>query len=236
MDQQRVCKASKYSLPFKAVSYCYELINYFLLKYRFSIVYYYYADLKIVSFINELRIRRDLLLTFTESVQLYELAKSTVKLKGDFAEVGTYKGGSSKIIASVKGDKKLHLFDTFEGLPKTSGKDKYFDKGEYYASLEDVKNFLKEYKRVYFYKGIFPNTAQKLINPKFSFVHLDVDLYKSTKESLEYFYPKMVKGGVIISHDYPSSVGVKRAFDEFMKNIPEIVVKLSGNQGLLVKN
>lgn len=235
MSTDRVCKSSKYSLLFKIVSYAYELINYFLLKFRFAVVYYYYVDIKVLNFINELRIKRNLLLTFTESMQLYELAKSAVKIEGDFAEVGIYRGGSAKVIASVKKGKKLHLFDTFEGLPKTTKEDRYFDQGEYSASLEDVKKFLSDYDNVYFYKGIFPRSAKKINKTKYAFVHLDVDLYRSTKESLEYFYPKMSKGGVIVSHDFPSSVGVKQAFDEFMKGKPEIVIKLSGNQGLMIK-
>ena len=44
-------------------------------------------------------------------------AKITGKVTGDIAEVGVYKGGSAKIICSAKGDRHLHLFDTFAAFP-----------------------------------------------------------------------------------------------------------------------
>ena len=236
MNQSRVCRSNDYSLIFKVVSIIYETINYFLLKGRFAILYYYYADSKLLNFINELRIKRYLLLTVNESMQVYECAKAALKIKGDYAEVGVYKGGSAKIIALVKSDKQLHLFDTFEGLPQTSKKDKYFNTGEYSAPLEQVQDLLNEYNNVYFYKGIFPKTTTKISHIRFSFVHLDVDLYQSTLDGLEYFYPRMNKGGLILTHDYPSSVGVKKACDEFISSRPESILKLSGNQGLIVKS
>lgn len=236
MNDIRVCKSSDYSLVFKIASIIYEIINYLLLKIRLAIVYYYYTDLKLLNFVNELRIKRDLLLTVPESLQLFECAKAARKIKGDFAEVGIYRGGSAKILAEVKGKKKLHLFDTFGGLPKVSKKDKYFNPGQYSAPLDYAKNLLAGYFNLFFYKGVFPETIVELKKDiKFSFVHLDVDLYKSTKDCLEYFYPRMHKGGIILSHDYPSSVGAKRAVDEFMKDKPEAILKLSGNQGLIVK-
>src|SRR5665647_1277936 len=52
-----------------------------------------------------------------EACQLFALAEAAAKIEGDMAEVGTYKGGSAKIICEVKGNTPLHLFDTFEGLP-----------------------------------------------------------------------------------------------------------------------
>lgn len=235
MNDIRVCKSSDYSLVFKIASIIYEIINYLLLKIRLAIVYYYYTDLQLLNLINELRIKRDLLLTVPESLQLFECAKAARKIKGDFAEVGVYKGGSAKIIALVKGGKQLHLFDTFKGLPQTCKKDKYFKTGEYSAPLERVQGLLNKYNNVHFYKGIFPKTTITLSHIRFSFVHLDADLYKSTKDCLEYFYPRMHKGGIILSHDYPSSVGAKRAVDEFMKDKPEAILKLFGNQGLIVK-
>lgn len=235
MDETRVCRSTDYSLPFKIISLIYEVINYLLLKFRFAIQYYYYADLKVLDFINELRFSHDLLLTVPESLQLYEIAKVAVRIKGDYAEVGVYRGGSAKIIALVKGAKKLHLFDTFSGLPPVDKKDKYFKPGEYVASLEYVKDLCKDDSNLYFYQGVFPASAKKAARKRYALVHLDVDLYQSTKDCLEYFYPKMSKGGMILSHDYPSSVGVKKAFDEFMKNKPELVIKLFGNQCLIVK-
>ncbi len=236
MKQNRVCKSSQYSLAFKIASLIYEVVNYVLLKWKLALVYYYYWDKDLLDFINNLRIKRDLLLTLTEAMQLHECAKAAGKIKGDYAEVGVYKGGSAKVIAQVKGSKRLHLFDTFAGLPAISRQDKYFGQGEYVASLPYVQKLLLGYRKINFYPGLFPKTNTGLKADNFAFVHVDVDLYKSTKDALEYFYPKMSVGGMILSHDYPSSVGVKKAFDEFFKDKIEIVLKLSGNQGLVFKS
>jgi len=71
---------------------------------------------------------------------------------------------------------------------------------------------------------------------KFAFVHLDVDLYQSTQDCLEWFYPRMSRGGVIVSHDYLSATqGVKRVFDEFFADKPEPILELSGSQCLVIK-
>ena len=156
--------------------------------------------------------------------------KKPKKIKGDIAEVGVYKGGSAKLICEAKGDKPLHLFDTFEGLPKVSKfDDRKLLKGMFNAPLEDVKRIiLKKYRNVFFYKGLFPETAQLVKNKLFSFVHLDVDLYKSTKSCLEFFYPRINKGGIIISHDFGLR-GVRKAFDEFFKDKPELIIEIPGS-------
>lgn len=129
------------------------------------------------------------LLSFREMGNLYIYAKKAENLPGDLAEVGVYRGGSAKIISEAKGKKNFHLFDTFAGLPKPdSSQDDLLVKGEMKnTSLKEVKANLKEYSNLYFYKGMFPKTAGPISKRKFSFVHLDVDLYKSTKDCLNFF-------------------------------------------------
>ena len=61
-----------------------------------------------------------------EAFTVYSLAKSQSKLSGDMAEVGVFQGGSAKLICEAIGDKKLHLFDIFEGLPELTDKDTHF--------------------------------------------------------------------------------------------------------------
>ncbi|MCP4540392.1 MAG: hypothetical protein GY832_24910 [Chloroflexi bacterium] len=62
-----------------------------------------------------------------------------------------------------------------------------------------------------YHPGLFPKTGAFVSEKEFSFVYLDVDVYQSTKESLEFFYPRMTKGGIILSHDYQYP-GVRQAF------------------------
>ncbi|KKQ27327.1 MAG: hypothetical protein A3H17_04225 [Candidatus Levybacteria bacterium RIFCSPLOWO2_12_FULL_37_14] len=191
--------------------------------------------LSIIRLITNIKSEGRMLLQYSEAYMIYMLVKNTAKIKGDLAEVGAYTGGSAKLICEAKGDREVYLFDTFEGLPKTTKLDTSFKSGEYPASYEDVRNYLKEYSHVHLIKGIFPKSAEKIKDNKFSFVHLDVDIYTSTKESLKFFYPRMNKGGAIISHDYVSSNGVRKAFDDFFKNKKEYLLQVSDSQCLIIK-
>ncbi len=170
----------------------------------------------------------EMLLDDLQAYQIHLAVKKTEKIEGEIAEVGVYKGGSAKLICETTKKKKLHLFDTFEGLPDLTRHDsnKQFNKGEYSAQLEMVKESLEKYSNVFFYKGFFPATSGPVKNKKFSLVHLDVDIYESTLSCLTFFYPRMSRGGVIVSHDYPDAVGVKKAFDEFFEDKPEIIIEL----------
>ncbi len=159
----------------------------------------------------------------------------TAKIEGEIAEVGVFRGASAKVICEAKGDRALHLFDTFEGLPQPGEQDTEFHKGQYARSIESVSEYLKGYSNVKLYKGIFPATSGPVRDRQFSFVHLDVDLYESTTAALEFFYPRMSPGGIIISHDYVEFAGVRHAFDEFFANKIEPVIELTGNQCLVVK-
>ncbi|MFC1707356.1 TylF/MycF/NovP-related O-methyltransferase, partial [Planctomycetota bacterium] len=71
----------------------------------------------------------------------------------------------------------------------------------------------------------------------FSFVNLDVDLYQCTSDALKFFYPRVSRGGMMLSHDYlyTPAPGVKQAFDEFFADKPESVIPLWDTQCLVVK-
>ena len=160
---------------------------------------------------------------------------STAKVEGDLAEVGVFRGTSAKVICEAKGDRALHLFDTFEGLPPTGHFDSGFQAGQYACSLESVRDYLKDFANVQFYKGYFPMTGEPVKSRGFAFVHLDVDLFESTMAALGFFYPRMNLGAILVSHDYVEFAGVRRAFDEFFEHKSEPVIELSGNQCLVVK-
>jgi hypothetical protein len=107
------------------------------------------------------------------------------------------------------------------------------------TSLEAVQRYLSSFSRIFFHKGFFPESARELVQKSlvFSLVHLDADIYESTRAGLDFFYPRTVKGGIILSHDYRSlhCPGVKRAFDEFFADKPESVIELWKTQCLVVK-
>lgn len=161
-------------------------------------------------------------------------------LSGNIAEVGVYKGGSAEIIAKAKEEsKKFYLFDTFEGMPEVNEKDNYCKKGDFnHTSFDFVQNGLKDYKNIFIYKGIFPKENSEFIEQEtFSLVHIDVDIYKSYKDCLEFFYPRMVHGGIIVLDDYNHEhcQGAKLATDEFMHGKNEKLIWHMFSQVCIIK-
>jgi hypothetical protein len=170
-----------------------------------------------------------------EAFQVMACARAAGRLAGDFAEVGVFRGASAKLIAEVKGARRLHLFDTFEGLPKPEAIDTEHKEREYACDLDFVRGYLSRYPNIVFHKGLFPASAAQMGDTTFSFVHLDVDLYRSTLDCLGFFYPRMVKGGIVLSHDYSTTPGVRKAFDEFYEGKAEPVIEVSTSQVLSVR-
>jgi O-methyltransferase len=195
-----------------------------------------HKDRETIRMIRRVRRERHSLLTGYESYIVYTFARGLSKRPGEMAEVGVFRGGSAKLLCEAKGDKPLHLFDTFEGLPQASSPDgKVHNVGQYTCSLESVQEYLKDYPEVHLYKGCFPETAGAIADRQFCFAHFDVDLYDSTKACLEFFYSRMTPGGVMISHDYSLLAGVRQAFDEFFADKPDPVVELPSTQCMVIK-
>lgn len=153
---------------------------------------------------------------------LEENAKTCERLLGAAVEVGVYHGGSLVRIANLLKDKIFYGIDTFEGMPEPCERDLH-KKGNFadcdYGFMVDF--FKTVLPRVNLIKGFFPSPAvMKRINHKiFCFVHVDVDLYQSTKDCLEYFVPRLVPGGILIVDDYgfATTPGAKQAVDEYVE-------------------
>lgn len=192
---------------------------------------------KLLDHYRSIKKETRILLVDAEAIQISEAVRAANKIPGAIGEVGTFRGGSARLMAEAsEGKKDIHTFDTFEGLPPLEEFDaKRFTEGQFATSEDAVRAYLKPFPSVHIYKGFFPDSAGPIKDTKFSFVHLDVDIYTSTKDSLIFFYPRMNPGGIIISHDYANAEGVRRAFDEFFADKPEAVIGLSGSQCLVVK-
>ncbi len=196
----------------------------------------FHKDKDVLRLLKRVRKERSCLLTGNETFAIYATARAYAHLPGEMAEVGAYQGVSAKLICEAKGDKEFHVFDTFEGLPPPSGSDvPRYKPSQYYCSLESVQQYLKDYPNVHFYKGLFPETAKGLEDKKFCFVHIDVDLYESTKACLDWFYPRLLPGAILISHDYSLLAGVRAAFTEFFADKPERPIELPTTQCMIVK-
>ncbi len=177
---------------------------------------------------------------FSKQLRFYSLIQLVSKsLKKneifDFVECGCWRGHSSFIISKLihKYKKKInfHIFDSFEGLSVSTKEDgSYYNQSQEYQknlinhfkSSEEFlkKEVLNDFEFVKIYKGWIPERFNEVKDKKFSFIHIDLDLHKPITDTLEFFYPKLVKGGIIICDDYNSSQfpGAKRAWDEFFKD------------------
>ena len=193
-------------------------------------------DQQVVSLLKQVRRERTSLLSAFEAYNIYSLALSMSRLPGAMAEVGVFQGASARLICEAKGDKTLRLFDTFEGLPQGCDKDNGVHRtGMYACSLESVSEYLSDYPQVEYYQGLFPDSASDTPDGEYCFVHFDVDLYEGTLACLEYFYPRMVPGGIMVSHDYGLLAGVEAAFTEFFSDKPEPVIDMPTTQCMVVK-
>ena len=156
-------------------------------------------------------------------------------ITGSVAECGVFMGEFAREINRVFPSSKLYLFDTFAGfderdlsversLNEAGDGNQYanFTAGHFNIAREDVviKN-LPHPQNAVICKGYFPETTNSIGAESFCFVNLDFDLYNPTLAGLEYFYPRMVKGGVILIHDYFAEAckGVKTAVKEFENKV-----------------
>ena len=176
---------------------------------------------------------------------------SIKNLDEDFLECGVFKGFSSLLLRSI--EEKLSnfninnyfLIDSFEGLSDILEEDKPIKpqvyqnkKGNLKANIEHVENLFKYFKNVNIVKGWIPKVFDLLDEKNnYKFVHIDVDLYQPTFDSLNYIYDKVVKGGIIITDDYrsPSFPGNQKAWEKYFnsKNIRSL--SLPSGQAVVIK-
>lgn len=184
-----------------------------------------------------------------------QFLRYAVGLDGDVAECGAFKGLSSFVfcnyirLASSEFDGGgYHIFDSFEGLSEPSTQDvseqgaatideKFQKAGAFHGSLETVKSTLRDFPRIEYHRGWIPQSFEGIPEKQYKFVHLDLDLYEPIKGSVEYFYPRMVKGGVIVIDEYgfPRWPGARKAVDEYCNDHGITPLSLTTGNGVLIK-
>jgi O-methyltransferase len=178
---------------------------------------------------------------------LYSMARSVADLDGHTAECGVFVGGSSHLMceAMARDGREHHVFDSFEGLSDPEAIDRpakaetfQWKKHDLATPVEVVRRNLSRFPRVYLHAGWIPEKFHEVKDLRFAMVHVDVDLYQPTLDSIAFFYERMVPGGILLCDDYGSTgcPGAKKAFDEFVAEKPEHhVVHLPTGQGFIVK-
>lgn len=180
--------------------------------------------------------------------------KAASNLKGNVAECGVFRGLSSYVFCrylqlSQPGytGQGIVLFDSFEGLSTPTIEDdvtadafidrEHRQKGAFHGGLQTVRNTLRDFPAVTYHPGWIPKVFEAVPEAAYSFVHIDVDLYDPTKGAIEYFFPRLVLGGIIVCDDYGFLhwPGAKRAIDEYClpRGIP--VIPLTTGQCVVIK-
>ncbi len=177
--------------------------------------------------------------------ELWHLVKETAKLEGALIEVGVWKGGSGTLIAKnakLNGIKdKVYLCDTFTGVVKAGEKDSRYKGGEHSdTTKETVEKVIDKLKldNTKILIGIFPEETSKLVSDNtFRFCHIDVDVYQSAKDIVEWLWPKLVIGGMIVFDDYgfQGCDGVTRFVNEEKNKKDRLIIHNLNGHAILIK-
>ncbi len=156
--------------------------------------------------------------------ELWHLLAQVSHLPGDVLEVGTWRGGTGGLLGRRAKELNLEcevfLCDTFEGVVKTSEKDESYSGGEHAdTSLPTVQELTGklELSNIRILQGIFPeDTADQIADRKFRFCHIDVDVYQSGKDILDWVWLRMDVGAVVVFDDFgfASTTGITRLVHE----------------------
>jgi O-methyltransferase len=180
---------------------------------------------------------------------LHQLLLQTEHVHGDVVECGVYKGGSAAMLAydlaTLGSVRLLHLFDTFSGMPQADPARDWHKAGDFAdTTLDTAKAAVGDRHEpfVQWHAGtipaIFHETDWATVGTAISFAHVDVDLYQSVLDCLEWIWPRLWVGGVIVLDDYgfPTCPGAREAVDEFFRARPAMPLVLGTGQAVVFKS
>ena len=191
--------------------------------------------------------------TMTSVERLYSLHKCVehivaAEVPGDLAECGVWRGGScmmmaTSLLGSGTSDRRIMMFDTFEGHPMPDperdvdlwGNSGYEEwrrqteegtvKGWGMAELDDVRENMASTgypaEKLDFIKGLVEDTVPANVPARLCLLRLDTDWYESTRVALTHLYPRLSPGGILILDDYGHYKGQRQAVDEYLAKTGE---------------
>ncbi|MDQ2913480.1 MAG: TylF/MycF family methyltransferase [Chloroflexota bacterium] len=178
---------------------------------------------------------------------IYQIGRYALTRTGEFAECGTFRGGTAHLIAAMiqrlaTTRPRLHLFDTFAGMPATSLPHRdHHRPGDFSdTSLGQVQERLRDYDFVDFHPGLIPATFSEVSSAgPIAFVHVDVDIYPSVLACCEWFWPRLAEGGVMVFDDYGFPVyrnAARAAIDDYFGSRSIQPIVLSTGQALVIRS
>lgn len=166
----------------------------------------------------------------------------TKRLPGEIWELGVYRGGSALFFKRMTSNEPkrpiIRLFDSFEGLPlPTENVDRHAAGDFADTSLEEVRALLGDDTFIDYRKGWIPHTFGGLETSSIRAAHIDLDLYQPILDAIQFVYPRLIAGGVVVFDDYgfDSCPGARRAIDEYFRDTLEVPLALPTGQAVVVK-
>ena len=166
-------------------------------------------------------------------------------LDGDFVECGVNRAFlSTSVIESINfksmKDKNFYLVDTYCGIVEDLLTDE--DRAAHWNEYPDVYDFVvdsfKDFDNVHVIKGAVPDILPSVPAEKVAYLSIDMNCVAPERAALEYFWPKMVTGGLIIIDDYlfRGHEAQKKSADEFAESVGARILSMPTGQGLLIKS
>lgn len=176
-------------------------------------------------------------------------AQHAAKLEGDFVECGVNTGIMSRAVIHYvdfnKTGKTFWLTDTFRGIPEEQFSPNEKKIGllghnqEYYTEdiVEKVKKTFEGFN-VQIIQGKVPDTLPEIKAEKVSYLSIDMNITKPEIDAINYFWDKLVFGGIVILDDYGFFLHQeqKHFFDKFAKEKGTSILSLPTGQGMILKN
>lgn len=130
-----------------------------------------------------------------------------VSLDGLWLEFGTGQATSTSTLASIARGQTLYTFDWLKGLPEDweVSPGEIMPKGTFGQDIKTVKRHLSKKKNVVFVEGLFQETLGpflKEFSDPVAFMHVDCDIYSSTKYILDALRDRIRTGTVIIFDEF----------------------------------
>ena len=180
---------------------------------------------------------------------------STLDIPGARAECGVYRGATALLLARAWRSRHttfdgngLYLLDSFVGtsasgerdfIPVRDGKglryEPFFKVAQAGLTPELVRGYFGEFPQVEICADWIPQVFTPLTNLRWAFVHLDVTLYAPTLAALEYFYPRLNAGGVIVCDGSPFCPGARAAWDAFCGKLNLRYIVLGNRETVLIR-
>jgi O-methyltransferase len=190
------------------------------------------------------RVQPNTMVDIYRCYELWQLAKECSKLRyGSILEVGVWRGGTGCLIASAVPDVPVYLCDTFAGVPKgkISSADATYSGGEHADTSEEIAHALiasLKLAHIHILKGVFPEETGHLCTGPLRFVHVDVDVYQSGKDVLNWAWPRLISGGIIVFDDYgfESCSGITKLVEEQRVNTDRTVIHNLNGHGIVIKH